>query len=72
MRYRAAAMVLSFAALVFPLFAGPLFAEAAPVRPRIGKVEIMKVSEVRPGMKATAWTVFAGTEPEAVPVEIIA
>jgi hypothetical protein len=42
-----------------------------PVRPKSGPVEIMKSSELRPGMKGYAWTVFAGTEPEAVPVEII-
>src|SRR2546425_6241161 len=40
-------------------------------RPKAGKVEIMKSSEIKPGMKATAWTVFVGKEPEAVPVEII-
>ena len=31
----------------------------------------MPSSELRPGMKGYAWTVFAGTEPEAIPVEII-
>ncbi len=46
-------------------------AETAPARPKSGKVEIMKSSELRPGMKGYAWTVFAGTEPEPVPVEII-
>lgn len=44
-------------------------AEMAP--PRIGKVETMKISEIRPGMKGIAWTVFQGTEPEPVPVEIV-
>ena len=44
---------------------------AAPERPRAGKVEIMKLSEVRPGMKGIAWTTFIGVEPEAVPVELI-
>jgi hypothetical protein len=39
--------------------------------PRAGKVEILKASEVKPGMKATAWTVFQGDRPEAVPVEIV-
>ena len=39
--------------------------------PRAGKVEIMKASDVKPGMKATAWTVFQGDTPEAVPIEII-
>lgn len=40
-------------------------------RPRAGKVEILKSSELKPGMKATAWTVFEGTQPEPVPIEII-
>ena len=40
-------------------------------RPRSGKVEIMPESELRPGMQGTVWTVFSGTEPEPVPVEII-
>ncbi|MBI1789978.1 MAG: hypothetical protein HYR60_20805 [Acidobacteria bacterium] len=40
-------------------------------RPKAGPVQILKSSELKPGMKATAWTVFQGTEPEAVPVEII-
>ena len=31
----------------------------------------MPLSEVKQGMKGTAWTVFQGTEPEPVPVEII-
>ncbi len=39
--------------------------------PKAGPVAILKSSEVRPGMQATAWTVFQGTEPEAVPIEII-
>lgn len=40
-------------------------------RPRIGKPAIMPVSQVKKGMQAVAWTVFEGTQPEAVPVEII-
>jgi len=40
-------------------------------RPKSGKVEIMKLADVKPGMKAVAWTVFSGKVPEAVPVEII-
>src|SRR5690349_9494380 len=43
----------------------------APQRPRAGKVEIFKESDLKPGMKATAWTVFSGTVPEPIPVEII-
>src|SRR5438270_9217658 len=41
------------------------------VRPKAGKVELFPQNEIRPGMKATAWTVFQGFEPEAVPVEIV-
>ncbi len=44
---------------------------AEMVRPKAGPVSIMKLDEVKPGIKATAWTVFTGDEPEAVPVEII-
>jgi hypothetical protein len=44
----------------------------APLKPpRAGKVEILKASEVKPGMKAVAWTVFQGDTPEAIPIEII-
>ena len=39
--------------------------------PRAGKPAVMRVSELKPGMQATAWTVFAGSEAEPVPVEII-
>ena len=50
----------------------PFVANAATAQPpRAGKVEILKASEVKPGMMATAWTVFQGDTPEAVPVEII-
>jgi hypothetical protein len=47
------------------------FAAAGLQPPRAGKVEILKASEIKPGMKAVAWTVFQGDTPEAVPVEII-
>jgi hypothetical protein len=43
--------------------------DAAP--PVAGPVEILPLDQVHPGMQATAWTVFAGSEPEAVPVEIV-
>lgn len=53
------------------LVAATGFSQPQMARPRAGKVEIMKTSELKPGMKAITWTVFEGTEPEAVPVEII-
>ena len=40
-------------------------------RPAAGPVEIMRSSEIRAGMKAVAWTVFQGSEPEAIPVDIV-
>ena len=60
-----AAIALLAAAFVFPLFPASL----SP--PPIGRPEIMKSSLLKPGMTGTAWTVFAGTKPEAVPIEII-
>jgi len=60
-----AALFLALATAVMPAFA------ADATKPKTGPVQIMKASELKPGMMATAWTVFNGTEPEAVPVEII-
>lgn len=65
MKVRSAAIL--FAAAIFPVFAG----DGTLPRPKAGKVEILPLSEIKPGMKATAWTVFQGTEPEPVPVEIV-
>ncbi|MGD0436045.1 MAG: hypothetical protein ABSB86_06250 [Bryobacteraceae bacterium] len=45
--------------------------EQAPIRPKAGKVEIFKESDLKPGMKGVAWTVLAGAVPEAIPVEIL-
>ncbi|MBM3764078.1 MAG: hypothetical protein FJW32_01685 [Acidobacteria bacterium] len=45
--------------------------QQTPQRPKSGKPPIMPVSQLKRGMKATAWTVFEGTNPEPVPVEII-
>jgi hypothetical protein len=66
MKLRSAAILIGIAAAL-PAFAG----DAKLTRPRAGKVEIMALSQIKPGMKATAWTVFQGTEAEAVPIEII-
>lgn len=52
-------LVLAGAAIVF--------AQA----PKAGKVEVFPLDQVKAGMKATAWTVFEGSEVEAVPIEII-
>src|SRR5258708_24687873 len=39
--------------------------------PKAGKPQIFPLKDVKPGMQATAWTVFQGTQPESVPIEII-
>ena len=39
--------------------------------PKIGKVELYPQELLKPGMKAVAWTVFQGDQPELIPVEII-
>ena len=67
MKMRNAAVLLGFVACAWAAFA----ADAPLPRPKAGKVEIMPLREVKPGMKATAWTVFQGTEPEPVPIEIL-
>jgi hypothetical protein len=67
MNLRIAAILAGFAAAALPLYS----ADAPMPRPKAGKVEIMPLKDIKPGMKATAWTVFQGTEPEPVPVEII-
>jgi len=53
------------------LIAAACFAQEAPQPPGIGKVELLRIGEVKPGLKGYAWTVFQGTEPEPIPVEII-
>ena len=67
MNIRNAAILLGFAAVALPVYAG----DAPLARPVAGKVEIMRLGEIKPGMKGTAWTVFQGTEAEPVPVEIV-
>jgi hypothetical protein len=62
-----AATLLFLAASYTPLISE----EAPPPRPKAGKPEIMHETDVKPGMKGWAWTVFQGTDPEPVPVEII-
>ena len=67
MKIRTAAFVWCVAAAALSVQA----AEPNPSRPKAGKVEIMKIGDVKPGMKGTAWTVFQGSEAEPIPVEII-
>jgi hypothetical protein len=59
---------VSFAAVVLSFASSDTL---VPARPRSGPVEILRSSEIKPGMRGVAWTVFTGSEPEPVPVEII-
>lgn len=67
MNLRTAALLLGIAAAALPVYAG----DASLARPKAGPVEIMRLNEVKPGMIGTAWTVFQGTKPEPIPIEII-
>ncbi len=60
-------LFLAVVAIVVPSAA----ASSVLTPPKTGPVQIMKSSELKSGMMGTAWTVFTGTEPEAVPIEII-
>ena len=51
------------------VFACSLVAQSSP--PEAGPVEILPLDDVKPGMQATAWTVFKGGEAEPIPVEIL-
>ncbi|MBV8846946.1 MAG: hypothetical protein JO307_29405, partial [Bryobacterales bacterium] len=53
------------------LCAGVCAHGADMARPKAGKTEIFPLKDIKPGMQATAWTVFQGSEPEPVPIEII-
>ena len=58
MKHQIAAILLPIAVLASPLFAADLSLE----RPQTGKVDIFKTADLKPGMKATAWTVFSGND----------
>ena len=67
MKLLTVAILMGFAVAALPLLA----ADSPMARPKAGKVEILPLNQVKPGMKGVAWTVFQGTEPEPVPIEII-
>ena len=64
-------MLMRASALLFAVSSFCLAQTAAPIKPKAGKVEIFKESDLRPGMQGIAWTVLAGSEPEPIPVEIV-
>lgn len=65
-KFAALAVAVACSSVVFAERPAP-----APVRPKAGQVQIFKEADIKPGMKGVAWTVLTGTEPEAVPVEIL-
>jgi hypothetical protein len=67
MKLPTTAILFGLAVAALPLYA----VEPVLSRPKAGKVEILPLNQVKPGMKGVAWTVFQGTEPEPVPIEII-
>jgi hypothetical protein len=64
---------------LFLLLSAPLFAsEASPVKPAPAAqnakplaVDIIPVSQIKPGMRGVAYTVFEGTKPEPMDVEVL-
>ncbi len=71
MKIQNAARLSTFAAVLFSTVSTINLLALDPVPPKAGKVEIMKASDVKPGMQAIAWTVFEGTKPVPVPIEIV-
>ncbi len=67
MKTRTAAILIGCVAAALSVYAG----EPSLSPPKSGKVEILRLSEIKPGMKGVAWTVFQGTQPEPVPIEIL-
>ena len=62
MKMRNAVVLLGLAANALPLFA----VDPPLARPKAGPVEIMKLNEIKPGMKGIAWTVFQGDRKSVV------
>jgi len=61
----------AFALVLGSLVVSAVAGTPPPERPKSGKPAIFKESDLKPGMKGYAWTVFSGTEPEPVPIEIL-
>jgi hypothetical protein len=45
--------------------------QAAPTSPPTGKTVTMPVSDIKPGMKGVAYTVFQGTQPESMDITVL-
>ncbi len=71
MLHRVVALSLFLSWSAFLTFASGNDVQNMNVPPKSGPVDLYPETQLRPGMKAVAWTVFQGTKPEPVPVEII-
>ena len=69
-RHRVVVVLAAAAALVLSACGSSAEDSGAPP-PKAGKPPIMVLKDVKPGMQATALTVFKGNMAEPVPVEII-
>src|ERR1041385_3438417 len=49
----------------------PQQAQQPAAKQELPQTKILKVDDVRPGMKGTAYTVFEGTKPEPMGVEVL-
>jgi hypothetical protein len=68
---RLAALAIIPCAALLPVLLPVLLSAQAAVGPPASGGGFFPLSEVRRGMTATAWTVFAGTKPEPMEVEIL-
>jgi hypothetical protein len=66
-----AAVLLNVLFVFLSLGHAQTLAASLPAQPDTAQTKIMKVDEVRPGMKGVGYTVFQGTKPEAMGVEVL-
>jgi hypothetical protein len=69
MKQAVCAVVLSSCLVAIAFASGPAETRLNPLPP--GKTEIMPLSQVRAGMRGVAYTVFEGTQPEPMGVEVL-
>ncbi|HEY2233166.1 MAG TPA: SpoIVB peptidase S55 [Candidatus Angelobacter sp.] len=66
-----AAVLLNVLFVFLSLGHAQTLAASLPAQPDTAQTKIMKVDEVRPGMKGVGYTVFQGTKPEPMGVEVL-
>jgi hypothetical protein len=66
-----AAVLLNVLFVFLSLGHAQTLAASLPAQPDTAQTKIMKVDDVRPGMKGVGYTVFQGTKPEPMGVEVL-